>query len=335
MVDRRLIASFFRPSALARRAADLARVLSAHAAGTRHPLFVQFLATARCTQSCTYCEVPPVRFPEMDGPAVLAMLDELCREGMRKVSFTGGEPLLRRELPEWIRTVRSRGVYANLITNGHLLADRIDEVRDLDLVIVSVDGREASHDAVRGAGSHARALRGLAACAERGVPVMTSTVLHRGTAADIDWVLDLARSLHGTAIFGPIEFAPGCVPAAAAGLVLRQDELRAAYATLLDRKRAGAPVGYTRHFLARAVRGEPAGPCRFAGRLYCSILPDGRVLPCNVLLSLAAGDAAWVNGRESGFVEAMRRMPAFSCAGCAAGYGEMDAMLRFRWWEMA
>ncbi len=333
MMDARLLWTFFRPSAWGRRAQDLARVLSAHAFGTRHPLFVQFLVTARCNLACTYCELPPMRFAEMTDAEVSGVLDDLCAAGVRKVSFTGGEPLLRAALPAWIRRVQARGVFANVITNGWYLEERAPDLRGADLAVVSVDGREEAHDAVRGPGSHTRALRGIEALRRVGVRVMTSTVLHRGTVDDIGYIVDLARRMDAVAIFQPVEFAPGCMPAAAADLVLPAQELRAAYARLLDFKRSGAPVASSMWFLERAARGERPGPCRMAGRLFCSVLPDGRVVPCNVLLGLATEDG-FFDARRVGVREAMRRMTRFECAGCAAGYQPLDAMLRFRLWEL-
>ncbi len=333
MMDRGLLWAFFRPTMWGRRALDLARVLSAHALGSRHPLFVQFLVTARCNLACTYCELPPMRFGEMTDDEVSAVLDDLCDCGMRKVSFTGGEPLLRGGLGAWIRRVKARGVFANVITNGWYLEERAQDLREADLVVVSVDGRAESHDAARGAGSHARALRGIETCRRLGVRVMTSTVLSRASVEDIPWVVNLAREFRGIAIFQPIEFAPGCVSERAGTLVLTPQEWRDACARLLAFKRSGAPIAYSRWFLERAVQGQSPGPCRLAGRLFCSVLPDGRVVPCNVLLGLATANG-FLDARQVGVREAMRRMPRPDCAGCAAGYQPLDAMLRFRWWEL-
>lgn len=333
MMDLGLLWAFFRPSAWGRRTVDFGRVLSAHALGSRHPLFVQVLVTARCNLACAYCELPPMRFVEMTDDEVSGVLDDLCASGMRKVSFTGGEPLLRGALPAWIRRVKARGVFANVITNGWFLEERAEELRAADLVVVSVDGRAESHDAVRGPGSHARAVRGIEACRKLGIRVVTSTVLHRGTVDDIESVLALGRDLGAFAIFQPVEFAPGCTPSRATHLVLPPDELRGVYARLRDLKRSGAPVASSHWFLERAARGQSPEPCRMAGRLFCSVLPDGRVVPCNVLLGLATADG-FLDARRVGVREAMRRMPRFDCAGCAAGYQPLDAMLRFRLWEL-
>lgn len=333
MMDPRLLWAFFRPAMWGRRVLDLARVLSAHAVGSRHPLFVQVLVTGRCNLACAYCELPPMRFAEMTDDEVSGVLDDLCASGMRKVSFTGGEPLLRGALPAWIRRVKARGVFANVITNGWFLEERAEELGAADLVVVSVDGRKEAHDATRGPGSHARAIQGIEACRRLGVRVMTSTVLHRGTVTDIAWVLDLARQADGVAIFQPIEFAPGCWPSRAEDLALAPEEMRTTYARLIEFRRAGAPVAYSRWFLERAARGQAPDPCRMAGRLFCSVLPDGRVVPCNVLLGLATADG-FLDARRVGAREAMRRMPRFECAGCAAGYQSLDAMLRLRLWEL-
>lgn len=331
MDDLRLISRFFSPRRLVSRIMDLGRVLRARYGGHAYPLFVQFHVTSRCNLECDYCEVPPLAFPEMSHQQVLDVLEELCRSGMRKITFTGGEPLVREELPDWIRFVQDQGVFANIITNGVLLDRRIDSLRDVDLIILSVDGPKEIHDAHRGEGSHQAALEGLELCRDRKIPVMTSTVVHSGNRDSLDYVLDLSRRFGTTALFQPVEIEHEPTRDRAASLLLDERQRREVFQYLLERRDQGDRIGYPRYLLEGYAQGREVPGCRWAGRLFCSVLPDGTVVPCNVL---AAREAPWLNGRKVGFVHAMNTMPEFRCDGCQQGFVEMDRLLSFRLREL-
>ena len=333
MLDVELLRRFFHPVLLHDRAVDLGRVLAARAPGRCTPLLVQFLVTLRCNLRCAYCENPETGGEELSHEQVISMLTELGDAGMRKIAFGGGEPLLRKELGEWIRYARSRRAYVNVVTNGILLPRRIDDVAEADLVVVSIDGPEEANDAVRGKGSYRKALEGLRACRERGIKTMISAVLSNATVDHIEHILELARELDTTAIFGPVDAGYDLVRESVAGTLPDEERLRAAFALLLEKKREGRKVGYPARFLRHPLPGGKAHryPCRWAGRLFCSILPDGKVIPCNPLQTLKRD---WVDGASSGYVEAMKQMPAFTCEGCGSGTPEIDSLLSFRLWDL-
>lgn len=330
MVDYRLIRKFFNPGAMSSRTVDLCRLLLSRA-GRRYPMFVQFLMTARCNLDCAYCEVPPFKYEEMSRSEVMEMLDELCRAGMRKITFSGGEPLVREDLGDCVRFVRKRGVFANIITNGILLPMRLDDLKGIDLIVVSLDGPKECHDQVRGKGSFDGALKALELCREKGIPFMTSTVISKTNIDRLDFVLDLTRRFGTTAIFQPIELGHAETLERSAGIMPGENELRDVYKFLLERKKSGDKISYPGRLLKTFIDGRRVSQCRWAGRLFCSILPDGRVLPCNLLL---ADNRQWKNGRSAGFVRAMEQMPPFQCGGCHAGYSELDSLLSFRLWDL-
>jgi len=333
VIDADLLRRFFHPVLLRDRAMDLTRVLAARVPGRCTPLLVQFLVTLRCNLRCAYCENPEPGGEELSHEQVMDMLAELADAGMRKIAFGGGEPLLRKELGEWIRYAHSRRAYTNVVTNGILLPRRIDAVAEADLVVVSIDGPEEANDAVRGEGSYRRAVDGLRACRERGIKTMISAVLSSATVDHLEHILDLARELDTTAIFQPVDPGYDLVRESVAATLPDEERLRAAFALLLEKKRKGHKVGYPARFLRDPLPGGKAHryPCRWAGRLFCSILPDGRVIPCNPLQTLGRD---WVDGARSGYVEAMKRMPAFSCEGCGSGTPEIDSLLSFRVWDL-
>ena len=164
--------------------------------------------TDRCNFRCPYC-MPREKFGdafafvERDD---LLTFEEIARVvasaatlGVRKVRLTGGEPLLRRELPTLVGMLRAIDGIDDLAmtTNGALLADHARSLADagLDRVTVSLDALDDEtfqrmSDA-RGAGVD-RVLAGIAAAEEAGLaPLKINTVVRRGVNEHV--LVDLAR----------------------------------------------------------------------------------------------------------------------------------------------
>lgn len=115
--------------------------------------YVRIAVNERCNLRCIYC-MPAAGLAFQEGEALLSS-DEIVRVvavlaglGVNKVRFTGGEPLLRRDLPDLIRCVSGTpGIESvHVTTNGILLEDRAAALRDAGLhgVNVSLDTLDAA-----------------------------------------------------------------------------------------------------------------------------------------------------------------------------------------------
>jgi cyclic pyranopterin phosphate synthase len=104
--------------------------------------------TDRCNLRCEYCmpEDDYVWLPREDVlhfEEISALVDVFLSVGVDKIRLTGGEPLLRRDLPSLVRMIASRPGLTDLAltTNGVLLADQIDALKAAGLgrITVSLD----------------------------------------------------------------------------------------------------------------------------------------------------------------------------------------------------
>lgn len=131
--------------------------------------------TRRCNLKCVHCYAQAEGERGSDPISTeqaKAMIDDLAAFGAPVMLFSGGEPLVRRDLPELASYATSRGMRAVISTNGTLIdrdmAKRLREV-GLSYVGISLDGGEEIHDKFRGVpGSYRRALEGLEYCREEG-----------------------------------------------------------------------------------------------------------------------------------------------------------------------
>lgn len=129
------------------------------ATGRKPPDRAIFELTYRCDLRCAHCLVDGggsggagEAGAELSADEALGAVDQLADLGLRVVTVTGGEPLLRKDWYGVARRIRERGMVLRLSTNGHLLDDgvltRLEEL-GTQRVVVSVDGTRANHDRVR------------------------------------------------------------------------------------------------------------------------------------------------------------------------------------------
>jgi MoaA/NifB/PqqE/SkfB family radical SAM enzyme len=164
--------------------------------------------TDRCQLDCQHCLRDPDRAPRDLPLATLArVLDQAAAlYRIRHVSLTGGEPTLHPEFGAVLDAIAARGCAWDMVTNGRRFAavDRLLDARParraaLRALTLSLDGAdEATHDAVRGAGSYREVMAAAALCHARGVPFGLQMAVHARNADQIER-LGLAASQLGAA----------------------------------------------------------------------------------------------------------------------------------------
>jgi cyclic pyranopterin phosphate synthase len=122
--------------------------------------------------------------------------------GVRKIRLTGGEPLLRREVPHLVAMLaRIPGIDLSMTTNGSLLAAKAQELADAGLkrITVSLDSLDDRvFMSMNDVGFPvARVLEGIEAAADAGLgPVKVNVVMKRGMNEDD--IVAMARHFRGT-----------------------------------------------------------------------------------------------------------------------------------------
>lgn len=111
--------------------------------------------TRRCNSRCAYCPSSrTVAAPDPDLPTLVGLLGDLARLGVKSVSLSGGEPLMRADLEDIVAAANGFGMGAVILTNGSLL----DEERAESLLEAGTRGFVLSLDTLDATAY--RALRG-------------------------------------------------------------------------------------------------------------------------------------------------------------------------------
>jgi GTP 3',8-cyclase len=153
--------------------------------------------TDRCNYKCVYCRTGNEGALYADLPIAdyLRMARVFVALGIEKIRLTGGEPLLRRGLTDLVRalsrlrTLDGTPLDIALTTNGHLLEEMAEPLRDagLNRITVSMDAVDAEKFVriTRVPGSYERVLAGIRAAKKAGLaPLKVNCVLLRGFNED-------------------------------------------------------------------------------------------------------------------------------------------------------
>ena len=92
------------------------------------PVLATFQVNLRCNSACGYCDLPlNVGRYEMTREEIRSVFSYLYREGVQFVLLEGGEPLLRRDVPEILEDLSAIGFHLTLITNGTKITPQLVE----------------------------------------------------------------------------------------------------------------------------------------------------------------------------------------------------------------
>ena len=156
--------------------------------------------TRQCNLKCVHCYAQAKVTPtenELTTAEGKTLIDDLSLFGAPVMLFSGGEPLMRPDLPELAQYAVSKGMRAVISTNGTLITRekaRIFKDIGLSYVGISLDGLQEVNDRFRGVpGAFEQALEGIRNCREAGIKVGLRFTVNRRNADQVGPIFDLLR----------------------------------------------------------------------------------------------------------------------------------------------
>ena len=290
------------------------------------PFLVVWDFTHKCNLSCKHCysNSGAVLEEELSTMEALGVVDQLAEAGVTALAFSGGEPLSRKDFFNVASHAVKRGLYVSVATNGTLLTkENVKKLKrtGVHYVEVSIDGATAgTHDAFRGVqGAFDKAVAGIRNAVEEDLCACIATTATKSNLAEMPAIIDLAEDI-GAERFTYFNFIPTGRGKAHYDQDLAPEEREELMRYLLNRMSKGCKTTIltTAPQLARVAlqcqgpngTGEVTmsmahmqtaqiskkavpladfiGGCG-AGRLYCSLSPQGEVHPC-VFLPINVGN---------------------------------------------
>lgn len=303
----------------------LGKMVEARLARHNRPFVIGHLVTNRCNCSCPSCLWRNNDWKDVPLDDLKRFYAEAKEEGFVAAALTGGAPFLRKDLGELVRYIKQDcGMPILLITTGWFLTRRMHEVVPyVDMLVVSLDSARAErHDEIRGLkGLYDRLIDGVKQVREAypHVSLQFNSCVQQGIAEEIDDLIALAESLDVHISFDVItEYRNGDEgqPFVENHVGLPLDELQAVCRTLLERKRAGAPIVNSERYFNYFVEGKPGYHCHLP-KVVMFVDGRGNLEYC-LNLNQPLG-----NIRETPLKELMRRerfkqlrIAAESCSSC-------------------
>jgi len=158
--------------------------------------------TRRCNLKCVHCyaqAVDPDGQDEISTAKAKEIIDDLAAFGAPVMLFSGGEPLVRKDLVELASYATGKGMRAVISTNGTLITkEKARELKDVGLsyVGISLDGTEETHDKFRGVpGSYKKAIQGVENCKAEGLKVGLRFTINKRNWTEVPSIFKVLREL--------------------------------------------------------------------------------------------------------------------------------------------
>lgn len=298
--------------------------------GTPACKLVAWEVTRACNLACKHCRASamPNPFPgELSHEEAMNLLQTFPQIGKPIIIFTGGEPLMRKDLFELIKATHDLGLICALSPNGTLITkENAKLIREsgVDRCSISIDGPDAlSHDSFRGLqGAFDASLRGIEYLKEQGIEFQINTTVSKANLDNFKRIFELCEKL-GASAWHIFLLVPTGRGADIADLSINAAEYEKILHWFYDFRKttsmhlkATCAPHYYRIMRQRAKEdGVPVTPQNFAmdaltrgclaGTGFCFISHSGQLQPCGYL-ELNCG-----NIRETPLPELWRKTPYF------------------------
>ncbi|MCC6139229.1 MAG: radical SAM protein [Nitrospira sp.] len=248
------------------------------------PLLAVFQVCLRCNSNCGYCNLPlnQGRY-EMTRGEIRRVFTGLYRDGVRAVFLQGGEPLLRRDLPEILEDLAGLGFFITLITNGtkftRPLLTRLARHRVMISVSLDTLDRER-YCQIRGADQFDQVCEGIALLREYPHQKCLVCIVSELNRAEVPSVVRFATEQGFLPVVGAYHWEVGLYGKKDLLLMYERQQAGMLFQQLLDE--ALIPPGSLKRFTEDNVRwlqGRDLEPCD-AGRYSIAIDASGNVSPC-------------------------------------------------------
>jgi len=258
------------------------------------PMAVLAELTHRCPLQCPYCSNPlqlRTASEELSTEDWKRVIGEAAALGALQIHFSGGEPMVRRDLEDLVAHARAAGLHSNLITSGVLAGDgRLIELArsGLDHVQLSFQDSDAVFAERIGnyPGAQAKKIAFARKVREAGLPLTVNAVVHRQNLDRVDAMIELALELGAARLeIAHVQYYGWALHNRAALMPTPAQVEAATRAIELARERLNRQL-IIDYVVPDYFAQRPKACMGGWGRQFMNISPDGRVLPCHAAETL-------------------------------------------------
>jgi MoaA/NifB/PqqE/SkfB family radical SAM enzyme len=291
--------------------------------GKKSPFYIQLELTRKCNFKCKYCNIYSNKEAKetLSLEAIKNIIDKVENDCCF-INLEGGEPLLRKDLREIIEYIQKKdGIFLSLTTNGSLIKNRINDLKKMDAIGISLDGPEFVQDKHRGKGSFDKVIEAMKIIKDEKILLGVSTVLTKYNINHIKEHLILLRENKvDYVVFSPVSLATNMSEKERQDLLPSKEEWKRGIKKIISYKKR-----YKKPWIQNSLSGLKYFKNRFPEFLFkkdcfynkvaCYINYIGQMQPCCVLKDFRKD----LNVKNLGFFNAFYRNKV-RCKSCPISY---------------
>lgn len=307
--------------------------LKANLLRNRKPIFLSLFITNRCNLRCKYCFVSEedaskeFLHQQLSKEEIFRIVDEFHDMGTRMIYLLGGEPLAHEGIGEIIDYIIAKGIYLHVVTNGTLIERKIDAIRRVHVLCVSLDGIGDANDELRGPDTFERAVQGIRIATASGVRTRVHAVLTRLNMHEMRPLAELCRDLGVDLSISPPNFLG---ETDLDYMRISSEEYKAFWKTYLELQREGLPLGNSAKAIQKCIdwpkdyhsyirKDEKFKDYKpvfcMNGHTYVAVGADGTMYNC-INLGCTNGPNIYENGIRDAWDRLLEWRP--DCVSCAS-----------------
>lgn len=252
------------------------------------PLWLLAELTYSCPLQCPYCSNPldmADHKQELSTDEWIKVLRDARKMGATQLGFSGGEPLVRKDLEILIKEARSLGYYTNLITSGIGMDEaRVRAFREAGLDHIQVSFQASSEELnnfLCGSDSFQHKLEMARQVKAQGYPMVLNFVLHRHNIDDVAAILELSKALEADYVELATTQYYGWAKHNQNNLMPTREQVVNAEAIAHQYQRDLEGKMRILYVVPDYFEDRPK-PCMNGwGSIFLTIAPDGTALPCH------------------------------------------------------
>lgn len=159
--------------------------------------------TNRCNLRCMMCKIPLQSSEEMTTDELKLLIDDAVNLNPNSIVFSGGEPLLRKDILELIAYANHKKINTCLTSNGTLIDDAAAKelaCAGIGVINISIEGPEDIHDQLRGKGAFKKSVAALKSLAKNKIETTIATVVCGKNYKALPYVMELAHQFGVTTV---------------------------------------------------------------------------------------------------------------------------------------
>jgi len=248
---------------------------------THSPLILSHQVTSLCNAQCKICNLWKKSSQYKDDLSkgeIFDMLEKAKKAGIIGYVAWGGEPLLRKELPDILEYAKKKNFSTTVITNGYFLKDVYKEITPFtDLISISIDSNDELHDKMRGVvGIKQRAIEGIELCKNTETKVVINSIISKLNLDKIEGLVNLSKELNVPIVFEPMDIIDD-------GNYNRHlqptnEELKKVFSEIWEYKKNGYKINNSYQYLENFTK--PKKYLCHAPKCFVIVDPQGNVTPC-------------------------------------------------------